>query len=427
MIHEFIETCRNKGEKPALIDGSHRVTFLQLLNDVYKMANLLRSAGIPRDSKVLLLVLPSYRCYVLLLACIYCGINVVVMDSYKDIGRIRRVMEGNGIQRVFCTRTTALLKGALGRDTVFIDVSAFYDYPPTPSPVCDEPEKVVLTTFTSGTTGEPKPIHRSIRALKKQIEVVSGNISVEDSDVAYVSLPIYVLFVLFKGVTCVITPKIRVRELEQLGVNTVLAPIAKLIRLKGSLPCIKKLYLGGAALRSADGRKLLQTFPNARATYVYGASECVLMAVGDLEHYLAHDFALQYVAQGVQLRIDEPDENGVGCIVATADVVLTPDGQYVSNDIGYMDQWGVHIVGRRKYSAPDCYQYVMDERLLIFNPNVRKGFSFVHDGRRYFCYEGKLSVREPGIIYIKKRKLPMDPKHRTKLDYGKMVEQIQKR
>jgi hypothetical protein len=245
--------------------------------------------------------------------------------------------------------------------------------------------------------------------------------------VAYVSLPIYVLFVLFKGVTCVITPKIRVRELEQLGVNTVLAPIAKLIRLKGSLPCIKKLYLGGAALRSADGRKLLQTFPNARATYVYGASECVLMAVGDLEHYLAHDFALQYVAQGVQLRIDEPDENGVGCIVATADVVLTPDGQYVSNDIGYMDQWGVHIVGRRKYSAPDCYQYVMDERLLKSNPNVRKGFSFVHDGRRYFCYEGKLSVREPGIIYIKKRKLPMDPKHRTKLDYGKMVEQIQKR
>ena len=149
MIHEFIETCRNKGEKPALIDGSHRVTFLQLLNDVYKMANLLRSAGVSRDSKVLLLVLPSYRCYVLLLACIYCGINVVVMDSYRDLGRIRRVMEGNGIQRVFCTRTTALLKGALGRDTVFIDVSAFYDYPPTPSPVCDEPEKVVLTTFTS--------------------------------------------------------------------------------------------------------------------------------------------------------------------------------------------------------------------------------------------------------------------------------------
>ena len=92
-----------------------------------------------------------------------------------------------------------------------------------------------------------------------------------------------------------------------------------------------------------------------------------------------------------------------------------------------MDQWGVHIVGRRKYSAPGFYQYVTDERLLLSNPHVRKGFSFVHDGKCYFCYEGKLSVREPGIVYIKKRKLPMDPKHRTKLDYGKMVERIQKR
>ena len=426
MINQFIRVCKENKDKTAFVCDKRKISFSELLSDVFRMVALFEKKGLRRGSRVLLLVLPSYEFYVLLFACIYYGINVVVMDSYKDLGRIKRVMKENEIRLAFCNSLTRLLKPALGSDVELINVSSFRKHPSAEAIPNTDGTLTVLTTFTSGTTGMPKPIERSIDSLKRQIDVVSKNIEINGDDVVYAGLPIYVLLVVYSGLTCVISKKISKSELDEIGVNAVLAPIAKLLLLKEEFPSIKKLFFGGAMLYEKEAKQLKKTFPAAEVTYIYGASECVLMARGELEHYLTHSFALRDRIDGVELSIICPDSNGVGKIMAVGDVVLTEDRHFVGNDIGYFDEHGLHIVGRSKYSTEGYYNYLEDDRLLHENPSVKKGFSFAYNGKKYFCYEGKASKSYNDITCIKFRRLPMDPKHRTKLDYGKVIAKIEK-
>ena len=424
MINKFITTCKDKDDKIAFVYGKHKISFRELLSDVFKMVNLFKAKGVSRGSKVLLLVMPSYEFYVLLFACIYSGVNVVVMDTYKNFERIRKVMSDNNIKFVFCNRLTELAKFRFNSDVEFINISNYYKYSDIPEPSETDKNKTVLTTFTSGTTGDPKPIERSISSLEKQIDIVSKNIEINDESVIYAGLPIYVLFVVYSGLTCVISKRINKKELRRWGVDVVLAPIAKLLVVKGEFQFVKKLFFGGAMLYTKDAMRIKTAFPFAETTYIYGSSECVLMARSTLEHYLNHSFALEQRIDGADIEIVEQDKNGVGRIKAEGEVVLTEDHKFVGSDIGYFDEHGLHIVGRSRYSTEGYYNYVEDNRLLQENPKVKKGFSFAYMGKRYFCYQGKLSNRYSDITCIKFTRLPMDPKHKTKLDYVKVIECI---
>ncbi len=424
MIETFVKTCQNNADKTAFISGKRHVDFSRLLSDVYRTVNMFSDMGLARGSRVLLLVLPSYEFYVLLFACIYYGINVVVMDSYRDAGRIRRVIGQNGITHAFCNRKTAPLCMAMRLGVERINVSRYTSYPDTPTPPDSGAERVVLTTFTSGTTGDPKPVERTLADLQAQIEVVSRNIEITSTDVVWANLPIYTLFVVYAGMTCIIDRRVDPKRLDALGVSAVLASISSLLSVRGCAARVRRLYFGGAVLYPAQAKKLQTTFPSAEVNYIYGSSECVLMAKGTLAHYIAHGNAMQSGIDGVELSIKDCDPGGVGRICARGRVVLTPDHTVEGSDLGYIDEHGLHIVGRAQYSRPDCYNYLTDMRLLSQNPGVKKGFSFLHGDRLYFCYQGRLAHREDGVTYIRMRKIPMDAKHKTKPDYARLIEQV---
>ena len=426
MIREFIETCKNRGDQTAFVFGNRRKSFSELLADVFRTVNLFKERGVVKDKKILLLVLPSYEFYVLLFACIYYGINVVVMDSYKDLGRIKETMSAHGIDSVFCTSLTRFAAFKLGADIRAVNISSYSEYPSTAEPPSLDKEKILLTTFTSGTTGTPKPIERSIKSLEEQIGIISKNITIDQDSIVYADLPVYVLFIIYSGITCVISRRIRNGRLKNLGVTSVVAPISKLLKIKEPLPFVKELYLGGATLYMKECRRLKELFPLAESVYIYGSSECVLMAKSTLDHYMAHGFAMKDKIDGVDLAIVEKDKSGIGRIKATGESVLTDTRQHIGGDLGYFDNYGLHTVGRYLYSTEDRYNYVEDDRLLSENPRVTKGFFFSHEGKNYFCYQGKLSKQYEDIICIRFRKLPMDPKHRTKLNYTKAIELINK-
>lgn len=427
MIEAFIQNCQRNGDKTAFVSGSRRASFSRLLGDVYRTVNLLSDKGLAPGDRVLLLVLPSYEFYVLLFACIYYGVNVTVMDSYRDPGRIRRVIKQNGINRVFCNRTTALLCALLCKGSERINISGYRKYPDTPRSCDGRADRVVLTTFTSGTTGDPKPVERTVADLAEQIRVVSDNMEISVTDVVWANLPIYALFVVYSGMTCVIDRHMTPGRLQKHGVTAALASISSLLSVKGSAPGVQKLYFGGALLYRRQARALQSIFPNAAVHYVYGASECVLMAKGTLEHYLAHENALQSMIKGVELSIQEPDEHGVGRICARGRVVLTADHVMIGNDLGYIDGDGLHVVGRRQYSRPGCYNYLTDQRLLDQNPYVTKGFSLLYRDKLYFCYEGRLSKKQENVIYVRFGRLPMDAKHKTKPDYARLIGYISRK
>lgn len=427
MITRFIKVCEEKQKSTAFIAGNKRISFQKLLSDVYRMANFFIKNGIEKGSKALLYFLPSYDFYVLLFACIYYGVNIVTPDSYKDKQRLARVMEKEKINCVFCKGITNFLRFGFPKGTAFVDVGDYHKYSDKKTQKNDDENSVVLTTFTSGTTGEPKPIYRSLAFLKKQIESISQNIDIVDNFVTFGGLPIYALYAVYNGKTCVINRKLQAKQCKKYHADTVFAPIALLLKAKGDFSYVRRVYFGGARLYQRQAKALSAKFPNAKIQYNYGASECALMGMTELNYYLKNDFAIQTIAKDARLFLTEQDEKGVGRICAEGECVLTENKQYHSNDLGYIDEKGLHIVGRKKYSDGGVYNYLLDDEILSKNEKVKKGFSFVYQGKIYFCYEGKIMDKTDGVIYVKFTKLPMDAKHKTKLDYQKTIKILEKK
>ena len=421
MIQHFIDTCKKKSDEVAFIIGNRRISFQTLLSDVYRMVNCFIQRGIPRGGKALLYLLPSYDFYVLLLACIYYGVNIIVPDSYKDKDRLSHMLQQQGVKQVFCNRLTFFLRKGIPQNTTFIDISDFRKYSDNQTPKNEAADMPVLTTFTSGTTGEPKPIYRSAAFLKKQIESISLNIDITDSQVVFGGLPIYALYAIYHGRTCVIDRKLCVKDLKKHKIDTVFAPIALLLKMKGASNGVRYVYFGGARLYQREAAALRRAFPVAKIRYNYGASECALIGMTELDYYIKNGFVIKETAKDAEVTLVEKDENGVGKIQVKGDCVLTEDKTYCSNDLGYMDEYGLHIVGRSKYSAVGRYNYLIDDEILSKNEKIKKGFSFVYQDKTYFCCEGKLTVRKDGVEFVKFQKLPMDGKHKTKLNYHKTI------
>lgn len=391
------------------------------------MVNLIKAENIKKGEKVLLFVQPSYAFYTLLFACIYYGVNVVVLDSYNRLNNIKKVMLDNGIERVFCNDFTRLLKGKFSKTTKFCNVSKYKKYSAEKTVFNSDLFLPVLTTFTSGTTGNAKAISRNTQFLKEQINAISKNICIDDCNRVYASLPIYVLFVIYSGKTCVLWRKITPKMAKSLSIDTVIAPIARVLKLNKPINEVSKVFLGGAKIYKSEAFALRNLFPKAKITYVYGATECALIALTDLDYYLQNGGAIEKIANGINLSIENKDKNSVGVITVSGSTVVTSNNIYQSNDLGVFDEKGLKIVGRSKYSVENLYNYQIDEKILKDNPKVKRGFSFVLNGKVYFCYQGKLSTEEKGIIYFKFKRLPMDAKHKTKLNYGKMIEILKRK
>lgn len=427
MIDEFIAVCNEKDGKKAFICKGRSISYRQLLSDLYRTVAMLKGSGIKPGDKLLVFLRPSYELYLLFFAGLHYGVNLIVTDSYKNPKRLRMLLESEQIGYVACDKTTALFRLLLGRKRKWINMSGYQKYAPAVHAERPDVHATVLTTYTSGTTGMPKPIRRSITDLSRQVRVVMNNIAINGEDVVFSKLPIYTLFVVFNGLTCVISRKIRGKELQKHQVTALLVPIAQLLKVKKPLSFISKVLIGGATLYPDQIRRLEELFPNANVEYIYGSSECVLIARTNLK-YFQKEFAFDTQIQGVSVSIVNPDENGVGQVCVSGEVVLSPSKTEVSNDIGYLDARGLHVVGRRSLSANGCYNYPMDRRLLSAHPDIKKGFFLMYEGKGYFCYEGRrIPAEDDGITYLRFFRLPMDDKHKTKLNYQKALNKIIKK
>lgn len=426
IVDEFINICRQKGEKPAFICKKKQVTYIELLKDMYRTINLIKDSGLTPGDKALVFLPPSYELYLLLLSGLCYGVNLLVPDCYNKPQKVREILNRNQVNYVFCNNLTTLLKPLIGFDKKFINVCRYTHYTDTPHTTRPDSDSIVLTTFTSGTTNEPKPIKRSLKDLSTQIEVVTNNIAVGSDDIAFSKLPIYTLFIIFKGLSCVIHKRLCKEELQKHKVTAILAPIAEILKIKDELPFISRVSVGGAIMYPREIEAFKNIFPKAEIGYVYGSSECVLIAKTSL-HKFEKTFAFDCDISGIEVSVVNKDKNGVGQICVSGKVVLSDTKTEVLNDIGLIDEEGLHIVGRKNFSSVGNYNYLTDREILSKQPRIKKGFSLVRKENIYFCYEGKLSGKpEDNITYVRFRKLPMDYKHKTKLNYHKALKKINK-
>ncbi|MDE7384899.1 MAG: hypothetical protein K2M84_03970, partial [Anaeroplasmataceae bacterium] len=215
-------------------------------------------------------------------------------------------------------------------------------------------------------------------------------------------------------------------SIQEFQPDCVLTNIQKILLEKRSYPMIQKVMLGGAILYSWEVSKIKSVFPNAEIAYIYGASEGAIIYKTELDFYQNNLFTFDRKSKEINVMISNPNEEGIGEIVIKGDKVNTVNHMHYTGDLGKLENNKLILYGRKKYSSLEqgYYNYVFDEELRKENQCL--SFSFYYNNQIYVVYNGKIKNKKEGIKYIYMRKLPMDLKHKTKLNYKECIDRLVK-
>ncbi len=411
MVARFIETCKKEANNIAFFEPKKK-TYYSFYLDILKMVNYYKTKGLEKGDEVLLFCTPSYEFYLAIVASIYLGLNIVVPDSlrpnYKLIPNLKMILVN--------------YKTKLVAKTIFslplLNLSKYKNYQEKEEKLDIDKNIIVLTTFTSGTTGNPKRIDRTLLDLERQVELIRKNVKFTKEENVLSFLPIYTLLALLNGNSILISKKIKKAKCQKYNIETILGTIKKL-KIKKSLPTIKNVYFGGAILDSNEAKIIKSSYPNAKITYAYGASEGILIGKTNLNKYLDNPFYFDEKIDGVTYYIENPNEELVGEIAIKGIHVL--NNYHKTGDIGKICNSGLYVLGRLKYSSLDklFYNYIWDQKLRLENNNPNIFTIYYKDNKYIFSTKNIKNTYD--FILIKVNKLYYDRKHNTKLDYHKMI------
>lgn len=414
-----------------------KVSFEDFLQDIYRMnAYLEKNLS---GNNILIFSYPySYLFYVGIFSCVFLGKNIVIIDSFGDREKLRHMLNSAQVSDIltdnFTSKLGFLIPGKIHK--IKMDFVEFCDAKlkqagtkcnsnSLESASVGSEKNASIITFTSGTTGLPKMIQRNLDFLASQIELIKNNVAIFDEDLTYGLLPMYTLLSILMNHTVLVSKKIN--DCNKFRVSMILAPIKKVQKIKKPLPSVKRVFLGGAILYQRETDAILKKFPQADITYVYGASEGAIIYKTSLASYEKNPFTFDSRSKGIDVQILNPDKNGVGEIQISGKTVIGENHTHCTGDFGKIADGKLIIVGRKKYSCSEkgFYNYQADQTLRKNNPKIKNGFSFYYKNQIHLVYTGKITLFQKDVIYHRLRKLPYDLKHKTKLDYGKVILQLQ--
>lgn len=402
----------------------HKKSFKELYHDIYKMIGLFQKNNLNPGDKVAIFILPyHYNFYITLFAGMLYQLNLVVFDSYER-KHLNQLVMLEQVNYCLVDKKTKFLSKIFLPKCKKIDIHSYFQYEEGTAPSLRE-DSIILTTFTSGTTGTPKPIYRTLGFLKQQIEQIQNEIPMDCFTTIYGGLPIYNLLSLFSLKTTSISKKLK--TLSIMDAECVLTSIQKILNEKHSYFKVKYVMLGGAILYSFEAKKIKEIFPNAQITYVYGASEGAIIYKTDLNHYIEHPFVFDTPAKETRVEIQQPNAFGVGEIVISGEKVNSENHIHYTKDLGKLVDGKLFLVGRKKYSSLEqgYYNYVLDEE--IRKESKKLVFTFYHNQRIYVVSKDRLKETRSDYTYVKMKHLPMDLKHKTKLNYQECIKRIKEK
>jgi acyl-CoA synthetase (AMP-forming)/AMP-acid ligase II/aryl carrier-like protein len=190
-----------RGEAPFLIlppTGS-RVTFAQLQRDSRELAARLAGLGLVKGDRVMLLLENGPHIAELLIGAMYAGLVPVPISTRVGRARVASTLAHSRAGAVFVAPDDEVLLGnelLSGRSVRLVRTDAirgpdWRDFPvPTADPVELDAEDDALLAYTSGTTGEPKGVLLTHRAVVAAAANVVGMYGLSAADRALCVLPL---------------------------------------------------------------------------------------------------------------------------------------------------------------------------------------------------------------------------------------------
>lgn len=445
------------------LDGDGRkneISFRQLKSDVVSLALALTRERGGEDKAAII----SYNCYewcVSYLACLSAGIVAVPVDRELSSEDIREILDFAGVKTVFCDgRTMGKLSVMNEKSFISFDdgETGFYPLIRKGEALMKEgytlesridPEAPAVLLFTSGTTGNSKGVMLSNRNLCSDLFLVSENISLSPCDRSLSLLPLHhtyetiaFLMMLYCGGSIAFCGGVRyLSKSFQLFSPTVFVTVPLILeklyeRLMGEIEkkgMRQKLRLGvlvSTAMSEEKKKKLFheihQFFGGRLKTFVVGAAPLQPMAAEAFEAFgfkvvigygltecspivicnSTRDTTPDTVGRPlkeVQVKIDSPDEKGIGEILIKGPMVMLGyynneratsevfrDGWFCTGDLGHIDKSGRYrICGRCKNvivtkNGKNIYPEELEQRLNK-NPYIAESLVYGEKGDIVSC------------------------------------------
>lgn len=294
--------------KTALVSGvgakRRRVSFSELDRQVDSIACQLTENGLRPGDRVLLAVPVSIETYVVMLAVMKAGMVTMFIDPAHSAARVTEILKAWPPAAVVATKAILLFRFLMpelrnipnrfvvdavsaGATRLSFTESDTGRLATTRRSSADS----ALLTFTSGSTGEPKPVLRTHGFLKQQLKILDEIAEVKEDDIDYVAMPMFVLFNLAKAICSVIPaadmkrpgradPRELYGQMESERVTRTVASPALLERLANhclvrnlTLSEMRCISTGGGPVSPLLARKLTRIAPNAAVKMVYGSTE----------------------------------------------------------------------------------------------------------------------------------------------------------
>jgi len=294
IIASFVSAAQERPERLALVTPAAAVSYGALLSEVCGTADKLRRAGVQPGDRVMVGMERSHGYVVVVVALLMLGASVVPVDEDEPEARVTRLRVQAGLALTIGRHP----RGA--EDSGYLQVADDEDLPRADYDdrfaASADPEREVIVFSTSGSTGAPKGVPVSSRAVLAGAQWCHEHVSFGPEDVhvfktavSFTSVLRQVIWPLMTGGQVVILPSDRSRDLLYLGRllherNVTVSSffpshLGVLMRrdFPGSLRCV---MIGGEPLTAG----LVSAFrlrSTSRVLNVYGMTECNIISAAD--------------------------------------------------------------------------------------------------------------------------------------------------
>jgi acyl-CoA synthetase (AMP-forming)/AMP-acid ligase II len=313
---KFQESMRSAENHVALICGTGNarvaLSYRDLDRDVNSVAAQLLESGLKAGDRVLLAVPVSVETYAIMLALLKAGMVIMFIEPAHSARQVARILRSWPPEAIVATKSVLLLRfiapelrriprrfvvdgDSAGATALFRNASGQRRVAVQSRSDADS----ALLSFTSGSTGEPKPVVRTHGFLRQQLKILNRIADTDPCDVDFVAMPMFVLFNLANGVTSVIpacdmkkpgraNPRVIFEQLCGERANRMVASPALLARLADyclrhrlTLPDMTCVSTGGGPVSPDLPGMIKRIAPQALVRMVYGSTEAEPIACID--------------------------------------------------------------------------------------------------------------------------------------------------